>query len=65
LTHFSIAFFNNNISITGILAALFMATIFFLGVYGAFINKKYKGKWLKVHRIMAFCLLAAIVIHVM
>ena len=64
LTHFFIAFSSNRISITGIIAALFMASIFFLGVYGGFINKNYKGKWLKVHRIMAFCLLIAIAVHV-
>lgn len=41
-----------------------MVIIFFLGVYGAYINKSRKGKWLKVHRAMAFALLLAIVIHV-
>ncbi len=41
-----------------------MATIFFLGIYGAFINKRHKGMWLKIHRGMAFALLIAIVIHI-
>ncbi|MCB2292815.1 hypothetical protein LGK95_04595 [Clostridium algoriphilum] len=63
LAHFSIAFSISRISITGLIAALFMLTIFFLGVYGAFINKSHKGMWLKVHRGMAFALLVAIVIH--
>jgi len=64
LTHFYIGFSANRISTTGIIAALFMASIFFLGIYGAFINKTYKGMWLKVHRGMAFVLLVAILIHV-
>ncbi|MBU3181188.1 hypothetical protein [Clostridium psychrophilum] len=64
LAHFIIAFTSIRTSITGIIAALFMLTIFFLGVYGAFINKKHKGMWLKIHRGMAFVLLIAIVIHI-
>lgn len=65
LTHFFIAFSSNSISITGIIAALFMVIIFFIGFYGAFINKNYKGKWLKVHRAMAFALLIAIIVHIL
>ncbi|MBU3158468.1 hypothetical protein KPL37_01615 [Clostridium frigoris] len=64
LTHFIIAFSSGRISITGIVAASFMVIIFFLGVYGAFINKNRKGMWLKVHRTMAFVLLLAVVIHI-
>ena len=64
LIHMLAAFSSNLINITGIIAALFMVIIFFLGIYGAFINKNHKGMWLKVHRIMAFALLLAIVIHV-
>jgi len=64
LTHFFVGFLSNRISITGVIAALFMFIIFFLGIYGAFINKNHKGMWLKVHRAMAFVLLVAIVIHV-
>lgn len=65
LAHFFIAFSSNRISITGIIAALIMASIFILGVYGAFINKNYKAMWLKVHRILAFTLLIAIATHVL
>ncbi|MBW9157150.1 hypothetical protein G9F71_009375 [Clostridium sp. FP2] len=64
LTHFFIAFSSNRISITGVIAALIMATIFCLGFYGAYINKNYKGMWLKVHRALAFSLIIAIVIHI-
>jgi len=65
LTHFYIAFSSGRLSITGIIAALFMVTIFALGFYGAFINKNSKGKWLKVHRILALCLIIAIGIHIL
>ncbi|MBU3190013.1 hypothetical protein KPL51_10700 [Clostridium bowmanii] len=65
LTHFFIALSSNRISITGIIAALIMASIFSLGVYGAYINKNYKGMWLKVHRVLAFSLIVAIFIHIL
>jgi hypothetical protein len=65
LTHFFIAFSSNHVSLTGIIAASIMVVIFILGVYGAYINKNYKGMWLKVHRIMAFTLLLAIAIHIL
>lgn len=65
LSHFLIAFPSNRIRITGIIAAVLMFIIFSLGVYGAYINKNYKGLWLKVHRIIAFSLIVAIVIHVL
>ena len=65
LTHFYIAFSSGRVSITGLIAALLMITIFALGFYGAFINKNYKDKWLKVHRILAFCLIVAIGIHIL
>lgn len=65
LTHFFIAFSSNRISITGIIAATIMASIFCLGVYGAYINKNYKAMWLKVHRVLAFTLILAIATHVL
>lgn len=65
LTHFFVSFSANRISITGIIAALIMVSIFCLGVYGAFINKNYKAMWLKVHRVLAFTLLIAIATHVL
>ena len=65
LIHFFIAFSANRIKITGIIAAAIMATIFLLGFYGAYINKNYKGMWLKVHRILAFSLIIAIIVHVL
>lgn len=65
LTHFFIAFSNGRISISGIIAAILMVLIFILGFYGAFINKKIKGSWLKVHRLIAFALIIAIAIHIL
>jgi cytochrome b561 len=52
------------ISITGIIAFFLMFSVFILGLYGAFINKNYKGIWLKIHRVLAFLLILAIIIHV-
>jgi hypothetical protein len=65
LIHFFIAFSANRIKITGIIAAAIMAILFLLGFYGAYINKNYKGMWLKVHRILAFSLIIAIIVHVL
>lgn len=65
LTHFFIALSSNKIRITGIIAAALMAILFLLGAYGAFINKNYKGTWLKVHRVIAFTLIIAIIIHIL
>ena len=65
LAHFFIALSSNRISITGIIAAILMAMIFLLGVYGEFINKNYKGMWLKVHRVLAFVIIIAIGIHIL
>lgn len=64
LTHFYIVFSSGRFSITGAIAASILIAIFILGFYGAFINKNFKGKWLKVHRILAFCLIIAIGIHI-
>jgi len=52
------------VSITGIASMVIMLCIFLLGIYGAFINKNYKGKWLKVHRLLAFLLVIMIGIHI-
>ncbi|MEI7884912.1 MAG: hypothetical protein WCI30_06130 [Clostridia bacterium] len=64
LLHFYIAYTANNIRIDGIIAGVMMTVIFLLGFYGAFINKNYKGIWLKIHRVIPFALALAIGIHV-
>ena len=53
------------VSITGLIAMILMLGIFFLGIYGAYFNKNLKGIWLKIHRVLAFLLIIAIIVHVM
>jgi hypothetical protein len=63
-SHFFIAFSNDRTRLTGIVAALIMACIFLIGVYGAFISKNRKGIWLKAHRLLSFLLIIALAIHI-
>lgn len=65
LTHFTVAYSNGFLRLTGIVSALMMISIFLLGAYGAFVNKNYKGNWLKIHRLMAFALIFSIGIHIL
>lgn len=53
------------LSVPGLIAALLMWSILSLGFYGAVINKNFKGKWLKLHRVLAFLLIFAVIFHVM
>lgn len=64
VTHFAIMSIFVEISITGIISAMIMFGIGLFGVYGAFINKNFKGQWLKIHRIFAFSLVIFIAIHI-
>lgn len=52
------------LSVPGLIAAVIMWIIFALGIYGA-INKNFKGKWLRVHRVLAFLLIFMVIFHVM
>lgn len=63
--HFFILISSNRISLTGIIAGVVMLIIFSLGFYGAYYNKNMRGMWLKVHRILAFFLLIAILLHLL
>lgn len=65
LVHFILMSVFFRVSVTGIIAMILMLIIFLLGLYGAYINKNFKGKWLKIHRVLAFLLCLAILIHVM
>lgn len=58
--HYSFVHFKTSGAIAGIL----LITVTLMGIYGAYINKNYKGLWLKIHRILAFVLMAAIFIHI-
>lgn len=53
------------LSVPGLIAALLMWSIFALGFYGAVINKNFKGKWLKLHRVLALLLIFVVIFHVM
>lgn len=62
--HFIAAFMNNKIKITGIISAVLMLILVLLGVYGTYINKNLRGRWVKIHRAAAFILLLTILIHI-
>lgn len=64
LTHFTVAYSNGFLSLTGIVSAVMMSIIFFLGMYGAFVSKNYSGNWLRIHRLVAFALIFSIGIHI-
>jgi len=64
ITHFTLMSLFVKVSVTGEAAMTIMLCTVLLGIYGAFINKNYKGKWLKVHRFFAFTLVILIGIHI-
>lgn len=63
--HLYLMYMRIGLSIPGLIAALIMWIIFALGFYGVVINKKFKGKWLKIHRVLAFVLIFVMLFHVM
>ncbi|SHJ90354.1 hypothetical protein SAMN02745248_01256 [Hathewaya proteolytica DSM 3090] len=65
ITHFFIMYNIEGLSITGLAAAIIMLVIIALGAYGAFINKNFKGSWLKIHRNLSFLLLISIASHLL
>lgn len=64
VTHFTLMSLFVKVSVTGIAAMSIMLSTVLMGTYGAFINKNYKGKWLKVHRFFALLLVMLIGIHI-
>ncbi|MFL0197466.1 hypothetical protein ACJDU8_18130 [Clostridium sp. WILCCON 0269] len=52
------------ISIPGLVAGATMLMVLVLGAYGIFINKNFRGSWVKVHRVLAFTLIVLIGFHV-
>lgn len=64
IIHFIVMSVYVEVSITGVIAMSILVVISMLGIYGGFIKKNAKGVWLKVHRILAFSLLIAILVHV-
>lgn len=65
IIHFIIMYSLKGLSTFGIISAVLMWIVFLLGIYGAYINKNYKGAWLKIHRTAAFILLLTIAVHVL
>lgn len=64
MVHFYIMFTSRGLSISGLLAALVMWSVFALGIYGYAINKNLRGSWVKPHRALAFLLILLIIVHV-
>lgn len=63
--HFVLTTATNQTSSTGVVSGLIMAAIILLGFYGAYIYKKNKGLWLKLHRWISFLLAILIVFHLL
>ncbi len=63
--HFYATFSSGRIKFSGVIAGVIMLIVVSLGIYGFKISKNKRGPWLKVHRILAFVLLFAIVFHVL
>lgn len=52
------------LSVTGLTAAILMATVVIIGMLGATVfKKKPRGTWLIIHRIVAFSLIIFILLH--
>ena len=50
--------------ITGVITASLMLSQILLGLYGAYVKKRAKGNWFKLHRIVAVLLFFSIAAHV-
>lgn len=64
LLHFIIVITYMGLNISGVVAALLMFAIVILGLYGKFLNKKDSRVWIKIHKILSFLLIAAILYHI-
>lgn len=63
LLHFAIQYMYKWISITGIVASIFMVLQVLLGAYGLY-TKKRGGKWLFFHRVISVMIMVTILIHI-
>ncbi len=63
--HFIIMYTLKGLLITGLIAMILMFSVVLLGIYGTYINKKLKAPWLKIHKILAFTLIVAIIVHIL
>lgn len=62
--HFYLMYTVRGLSVSGLIAAIFIWIIFILGIYGVYIKKSVKGNWVKYHRIIGFILLILISFHI-
>lgn len=53
------------LSVPGLIAAIVMWIVSIFGIYVFAINKKLRGSWVKIHRILAFILILLIGFHIM
>lgn len=65
IAHFAFMLSSARVRLSGLIGIGLMVLLLGLGLYGAYINKNYKGKWLKVHRALAISLGLIIVIHLL
>jgi hypothetical protein len=66
IAHFIIQYTNyGRLRISGVIAAVLLIIQGSLGAYGTYIKKRKPAGWLKVHRINAALLIAAITAHVL
>nr|WP_315023020.1 hypothetical protein [uncultured Aminipila sp.] len=64
IIHMILMFGFFELSLSGIIAVGLMLCVLITGLYGAFINKNKKGKWLKFHRALSIALIIVIMIHI-
>lgn len=66
IAHFVIQFTNyGRLRISGVIAGILLIILGLLGAHGTYIKKRKPGGWLKVHRIIAVLLIAAITLHIL
>lgn len=65
MAHFYIMYTTRGLSVPGFAAAIVMWILFILGIYGVYVKKNVRGKWVKVHRLLAFALIVLIIIHLL
>lgn len=63
ITHFVLMIIYERIRISGLIGIALMLLLLGLSLYGTFVNRNYKGKWLLLHRTLAFLLAMVTVTH--
>lgn len=65
ILHFAFMYLYVRMRVSGLVAIVLLLVLLGLGFYGAFINKNYKGKWLKAHRAIALLLVLVLGAHLL